>query len=296
MSLKTLYTALITPFTEKDQLDEESLRRHLQFQLAQGIEGIVLLGTTGETPTLSEEEKERIIKIGVEELKGNAHLLIGTGSYSTRRTIEQTAQAKEWGADGALIVAPYYNKPTQEGLFLHYKMISDQVNFPICVYNISGRAGVNIHTETLKRIAPLRNIVGVKEASGQISQMADLIESILPEHPDFKVLSGDDSLTLPLMALGGHGLISVTSNLLPATVKKLLDLTLNNDFTNARDLHYQLSPLFKALFTETNPIPIKAAMNILGKYVGDCRPPLCSLSPLNREKLEQLLKQLPFSS
>src|SRR3989338_6428924 len=201
MEFKGTYTALITPF-KKDDVDYEGLKKNILFQIEQGVEGIVPLGTTGETPTLSEEEQERIITLAVETAKGKVQIIVGTGSNSTKHTIEKTQRAKDFGADAVLIVTPYYNKPTQEGIYQHFKAVSDAVDIPIVVYNIQGRSGVNIETATLQRIAKLRGIIGVKEASGNLNQMMDVLRTIqTPAHPQFTVLSGDDGMTVPLIAM-----------------------------------------------------------------------------------------------
>lgn len=289
MNMQGLYTALITPFDEENQLDEEGLRILLKKQVQAGVEGVVLLGTTGETPTLSESEQKRIIEIGVEELSGKVSVIVGTGSYSTERTIADTRRAEQLGADAALIVTPYYNKPTQEGIYQHFKAIVEATNLPIIVYNVQGRTGQNIATSTLKRIAQLPRIIGVKEASGNVIQMMDVMAAICNEHPHFRVVSGDDALTLPLMALGGDGIISVVSNLFPEQVKALVEAAAAGDFEKARVLHYQLLPLFHAAFIETNPIPIKAAMRFYGLPAGKCRLPLCDLSAENQERLHEVL-------
>lgn len=293
MFLKGLYTALITPFTAQGQLDEKVLRHHICNQIEQGVDGLVLLGTTGETPTLTPYEQERIITIGVQEAKGVIPILVGTGCYSTVQTIEQTKRAKELGADAALIVTPYYNKPTQEGIFLHFQSICQAVDIPICLYNIQGRTGQNIQTDTLKRISHLPNIIGIKEASGNISQMDEVIHTFNHNASPFSILSGDDAFTLPLMALGGHGVISVVSNLLPKPVRELVRACSTADFDRARDWHSKLTPFFKGAFIETNPIPIKAAMNLCGIPVGSCRLPLCELGSENKEKLKQLVQNIP---
>lgn len=291
--MKGLYTVVVTPFTKNYQLDKENLRQHLRFQLEHGVDGIVVLGTTGEAPTLSHAEKEAVIRIAVEEVKGRAHLMVGTGSYSTQQTIEDTLKAQDLGADAALVVTPYYNKPTQEGLYLHFKALAEATTLPICVYNIQGRTGVNVQTDTLARIATLSNILGVKEASGNVSQMSDVIETIARHRSGFNVLSGDDGLTLPLLALGGHGIFSVVSNLVPGPVKKMVDLSLAGHFEEARNLHYALAPLFKNAFIETNPSPIKAALQMCGRSAGPCRLPLCDLRPENNAKLQKIVEQLP---
>jgi len=291
MDFRGIFTALVTPF-RGDQLDEEGLAQNIRAQIKAGITGIVLLGTTGETPTLTEEEQEKIIRIGVREAKNKTLVIVGTASNSTQETIALTKKAKELGADAALIVAPYYNKPTQEGLFLHYEAIATQVDIPILVYNIQGRTGVNIETATLLRIAALPNIVGVKEASGNIGQIADVIQIVKGRYPSFSVLSGDDAVALPLIALGGDGLISVASNLMPERVVALIDAALDGRFDDSRKIHEDLLPFFRLQFVETNPIPIKEAMQLCGLPAGNCRLPLCGLQQKNREKLAELLKEM----
>ncbi|HEV8051772.1 MAG TPA: 4-hydroxy-tetrahydrodipicolinate synthase, partial [Parachlamydiaceae bacterium] len=214
-----VYTALITPFTDEDLLDEDGLRLLIQRQITAGVDGIVFLGTTGEVPTLTGKEKERIIAIAKNDCSQKASFIVGTGSYSTKKTVEDTLAAEKAGADGALIVTPYYNKPTQEGLFRHFKEITDATKLPIIIYNIAGRTGQNLQTDTLKRLMEIPSIVGIKEASGNISQINDVIGLARNYRPEFSVLSGDDALTFPLMALGGNGVISVISNILPKEVK-----------------------------------------------------------------------------
>jgi 4-hydroxy-tetrahydrodipicolinate synthase len=291
MPLKGLYTALITPFDEQGQLDEKCLRSLLRYQMKHQVNGVVLLGTTGEAPTLTLSEKERIVQIGVEEVKGKGTLIIGTGSYSTQQTIENTVWAKNMGADVALVITPYYNKPTQEGLYQHFKALCDAVEIPICIYTHQGRTGQNLLPETLKRIAAFPNVIAIKEASGNLAQIDDVIQS-LNDRP-FSILSGEDSLTLPIMALGGHGIISVVSNLIPLPIKQLVKACQKGDLQTARQLHVQLTPFFKAAFLETNPTPIKAAMQLCGMTTSTCRLPLCHLLPENLTKLQAAVKQLP---
>lgn len=293
-----VYTAIVTPFDEMGRLDEEGLRQNIRFQIANSVDGIVALGTTGECPTLSSQERERVIRISVDEVKGKVLLMVGTGSYATQQTIENTRQAALLGADMALIVSPYYNKPTQEGLFRHYKAVAEATPLPIIVYNIQGRTGQNIQNETLKRLADLPTIIGVKEASGNITQIGEVIEMIAKHKPGFSVLSGDDALTLPIMALGGDGVISVISNLLPDQVKSLVLSIVQGNWIEAREIHYRLMPVIRAMFMETNPIPIKAAMNFFGMASGPCRLPLCEMLPENEKKLRALLKniQIPLAS
>lgn len=295
MKLEGLFTAVVTPFNEQDQLDQEGLRRNLHFQLQHGVQGIVILGTTGEAPTLTPQEKEKIIEIAVEEVKGKAFLMVGTGSYSTEQTIVSTRQAQEMGADAALIVTPYYNKPTQEGLYRHFSAICEAVSFPLCIYNIQGRTGQNLQTETLQRLAAFPSILGVKEASGNMMQINEVLANIAKVYSRFRLLSGDDALTLPIMALGGHGIISVVSNLIPGPIKAFIQTAQAGDFAKAREWHYQLLPLFKAAFIETNPIPIKAAMQLCGMAAGRCRLPLCDLAQTHLQTLIDVIHTLPKS-
>jgi 4-hydroxy-tetrahydrodipicolinate synthase len=293
MELKGLYTALITPFKPNGQLDEEGLRTLIRIQLEHQIDGIVVLGTTGEAPTLTTSEKQRIIEISREMTQSQIKLIVGTGSYSTHETIEQTLQAQNLGADAALIVTPYYNKPTQEGIFKHFETICKATSIPICLYNIQGRTGQNIQTSTLKRLSEFSTIIGIKEASGDINQMMEVIQTISQSQSNFTVLSGDDALTLPLIALGGHGIISVISNIVPKAMKTLVNASLHGDFQRAAQIHYQLLALMKVAFIETNPIPIKAALNLKNLPSGPCRLPLCDLNSHHLQKLTEVLNELP---
>lgn len=290
--LRGVFTALITPFDADDQLDEDGLRFLIRRQLAHAIDGIVVAGTTGEAPTLSEEETERVIRISKEEVGRRAVFVVGTGSYSTKKTIQNTLQAEELGADMALIVTPYYNRPTQEGLYQHFKAVAEATELPIVIYNVQGRTGQNLQTDTLKRLLEIPSIVGLKETSGNISQISDVIALARQMRPDFSVVSGDDNITLPLMALGGQGIISVLSNLLPKEMKALTDALEGGNYAAAQQMHYDLLPLMKALFIETNPIPIKVAMQHCGLPSGGLRLPLCSLLPENAEKLRETLESL----
>jgi 4-hydroxy-tetrahydrodipicolinate synthase len=288
MNIEGAYTVIISPFLNDGSFDEEGFLLLLDEQIKAKMTGIVVLGTTGEAPTLSPQEKKRIITLAREKIKPPVQLIVGTGSYSTARTIEETKKAEELGADGALIVTPYYNKPTQEGLFLHYKALASQTKLPIIVYNIQGRTGQNLATSTLRRLVDFENIAAVKESSANIVQMMEVIETVVAARPNFKVLSGDDNLTLPLMAIGGHGIFSVVSNLIPSLVLNLYQLCRSGDFKAAQNLHYQLLPLFRGAFIETNPIPIKALLGFEDKPSGPCRLPLCPLSQENEKKLRHL--------
>lgn len=291
MQLHGTYTALVTPF-KNEQVDYEGMKQNILFQIQQGINGILVLGTTGETPTLSEQEKYDIIKLAVATAHGKVPVMVGAGTYCTRHTIDNSKRAKELGADSILIVTPYYNKPTNEGLFRHFKAVHDAVDIPIVIYNIPGRSGKNIDTPVLKRIAELPNVIGVKEASGNLDQMTEVIHTIAGRNPRFTVMSGDDSFTLPLLALGGKGVISVVSNLLPARVVAMVNAALAGNYDQARSIHYELLPIFKGAFIETNPIPIKEAMNMCGMAAGGYRLPMCEMMPENKEKLRKVLLEM----
>lgn len=285
---KGVYTAMITPFTASGAVDEDALRRIVNAQIDAGVTGLVPVGTTGESPTVTHEENVRIVGIVVEEARGRVPVIAGTGSNSTAEAIHMTAQAKELGATASLQVAPYYNKPSQEGFFRHFTSIADEVDLPIVVYNIPGRTGKNIETETLRRLAEHRNIVAVKEASGSIPQMMDVLSS-MPE--DFDVLSGDDNLAFSLTALGGRGVISVASNLIPARMVKMIDQCMRGELEHARTDHFELLPLFKTLFIDTNPIPIKYMMHRAGFCEEKYRLPMVPLSDRDRSAVDALLKR-----
>jgi len=286
--LRGAFTALITPMNADESVDYEGFRKLVRFQLESGISGILPLGTTGETPTLEESEEDKLIDIAIAEAKGKVPVIVGAGSNCTRDAVKYVKRAKEKGADYALVVTPYYNKPTDEGIYLHFAACA-KVGLPIIIYNIGGRTGKNISTPLLARLAELPNIVGVKEASGDLGQMMDVIQTIALKKPGFTVLSGDDALTVPLASLGGDGVISVVSNIEPARVTEMTLAALSGDFEKARRLHYELLPIFRAAFIETNPVPIKAAMNMKGLPAGSLRLPMCSLMKENEGKLRAAL-------
>ena len=280
--------AMVTPFQD-GRIDEAKLRELVEFHVSHGTDGLVPCGTTGESPTLSHAEHKRVIEIVIEQARGRLAVVAGTGSNSTAEAIEMTVHAAKAGADGALLVSPYYNKPTQQGLYEHFRAVAQAApELPLIPYNIQGRTGVNIETETMARLAEIPNIVGVKEASGSLDQMTAVIVACGPE---FTVLSGDDNLTLPLMAVGGRGVISVLGNLLPREVADLTHAALEGDWKRARELHLRLYPLCKAMFIETNPIPIKEAMAMAGMIQAEWRLPMCAMSPANRERLRKVLVQ-----
>jgi 4-hydroxy-tetrahydrodipicolinate synthase len=283
-----VYTALVTPFRD-GAVDERALQELVELQIAAGIDGLVPCGSTGEAATLSHAEHRRVIEVVVSAARGRVPVLAGTGSNSTAEAVALTQHAKEAGADGALLISPYYNKPTQEGIVAHYAQIAREAAFPLVAYNIPGRTASNILPTTLARLAEIDQIVGVKESCGNLDQMAHVIASC-PE--DFAVLSGDDSLTLPLLALGGRGVISTSSNVAPADMVGLVRAFRAGDLARARDLHYRLLPLFDALFVETNPIPVKAALAMRGLIRDELRLPLTPITPPCRERLQAVLKEL----
>jgi len=277
--------AIVTPF-KNDQVDERALRELIEFQIANGTDGIVPCGTTGESATLTHEEHDRVIEITIDAVKKRVPVIAGTGSNNTAEALRLTKHAYEAGADGALIVCPYYNRPTQEGLYQHFKTIAESVPIPIILYNIPGRTGVNLMPEMVAKLAKIKNIVGIKEASGSIKQMSDVINLC---DKDFAVLSGDDIFTLPLLAIGGAGIISVISNVAPADMAGLVDAFTAGDMIRAKALHHKMSPLIETLFIEVNPIPVKAALALMGKIEYEYRLPLCKMAEANFEKLKTVM-------
>jgi 4-hydroxy-tetrahydrodipicolinate synthase len=284
-----VYTALITPFADDGSVDEEAFKDLAESQINDGVSGLVPMGTTGESPTLSHEEHLRVIQLTVEQAKGRVPVIAGTGSNSTKEAVSLTIRAKELGADASLQVAPYYNKPTQEGFYRHFVSIAESAKLPLIIYNIPGRSGKNIENETMLRLAEHEYIVGVKEASGNLSQVMDLV---MRKPDDFSVLSGDDNLGYPIIALGGHGIISVASNLVAGRMAKLVASALAGDMAKARDLHYELLPLFKALFVETNPIPVKYGMSRIGRTKEVYRLPMCSPAEASKKVVDGVLRDL----
>ena len=281
-------TALVTPF-RADAIDEPALRELVERQIAAGVDGLVPCGSTGESATLSHEEHRRAVEVVVEAAGGRIPVVAGTGSNSTREAVELTRHAREAGADAALLISPYYNKPTQEGIAAHYATIARETGLPLVVYNIPGRTASNIAPATLARLAELDGIVGVKEACGDLAQISEVIAHT---PADFSVLSGDDALTLPILAVGGQGVISTTSNVAPAEMAELVRAFRSGDLAGAQRVHTRLLPLFDVLFCETNPIPVKAAVTLQGLMTEEIRLPLTALDDANRERLQVVLKEL----
>jgi 4-hydroxy-tetrahydrodipicolinate synthase len=282
-------TALITPFTRSGELDEAAVRRLARRQIDAGVHFLCPCGTTGENPTLSDAERLRIVEIVVDEANGEVPVLAGAGGYDTRDVIHTGGEMARRGASGFLSVTPYYNKPTQEGLYQHYRAFAESTPLPIVVYNVPGRTGVNVEVSTLVRLAQIQNIVGVKEASGNVAQMCEICRAV---PADFIVLSGDDALTLPLMAVGGHGIISVASNEIPAEMVEMVQHAERNDFAAARAVHARILPLMTINFVESNPGPVKAAMAAMGLIEETFRLPMVAPRADSKEKIVAVVKAL----
>ena len=278
--------ALVTPF-RNGEVDEGALRDLIEFQIAGGTHAIVSCGTTGESPCLSHEEHDRAVELTLEMVAGRVPVIAGAGSNSTAEAIRRTSHAKKASADAALLVVPYYNKPTQEGLYQHFRTVAETVDLPLLLYNVPGRTVTNLLPETVARLAEIPNIVGIKEATGSLQQVSDVI-GLCPR--DFCVLSGDDFIVLPLLTVGGRGVISVTANVAPADMAELCNAADEGDWARARELHYKLRPLNHAMFLETNPIPVKTALGLMGKCTGEMRLPLAPMGEANRQRLIRVLR------
>ena len=287
MTFKGSMVALVTPF-RNGKIDEKALKALVDFHVKNGTSALVPCGTTGESATLSYAEHDKVIELTIEFAKGRIPVIAGTGSNSTDEAIALTKHAKEAGADASLQVSPYYNRPTQKGLYLHFKAIAEAVDIPIILYNIASRTGVNIEPETFARLAEIKNIVGVKEASGSLEQMAR-IRKLCPEQ--FLLISGDDALTLPVMAIGGVGIISVVANIIPRDVAEMTAAFESGNLKKAEELHYKMLNLVKAMFVETNPMPVKTAMGLMKLCEPEMRLPLCDMLPENKEKLIKAMKE-----
>jgi 4-hydroxy-tetrahydrodipicolinate synthase len=284
-------TALVTPL-RGDAVDEEALRRLVDEQIASGVDGLVPVGTTGESPTLTNEEHLRVIQLVVEATKKRVPVIAGTGSNSTRETIEMSAAARKVGADGLLLVTPYYNRPGQEHLYRHFKAVIEAVPLPSVLYNVPGRTACDLLPETIARLAELPQVVGVKEATGSALRASQILAQLGSKNERVAVLSGDDATAFPLFALGARGVISVVSNVAPKQMSAMWDAAAAGDWKKARELHYRLLPLGEGLFVEANPIPVKTAMAMMGRIADEIRPPLYPLAPQHRDKLQAQLQEL----
>jgi len=285
--LKGAITALVTPF-KNGRIDEEAYRALIDRQIREGIHGLVPCGTTGESPTLSHDEHKRVVSICIDQVKKRVPVVAGAGSNSTAESLELTQHVQDAGADYALIITPYYNKPTQEGLYQHYKTIASQTKIPIVVYNVPGRTSLNLLPETMARLSELPNIVGLKDATGDLKQGAKTLELCGDK---IAVLSGDDFTVLPLLAIGGQGVISVVSNVVPADMAGMCNAFFKGDLAAARKLHFKMWPLMEAMFYETSPTPVKTALKMIGQITGEVRQPLCPLSQANETRLRQVMQK-----
>ena len=286
--IKGCGTAIITPFKQDESIDESAFRRLVEFQIENGVDFIIACGTTGESVTMSEDEQARVVELTIEASGARVPVVAGAGGYNTREVIEKVHHYERLGADAILSVTPYYNKPTQEGLYQHYRAIAESTKLPVILYSVQGRTACNIEPATVVRLAGIENIIGIKEASGNIAQIAEVAASI---DESFKLFAGDDAVVLPVAALGGIGVVSVASNLLPRQVSDLCHASVEGRFDEARKLNRQLAPIFKALFIESNPIPVKAALAMTGMIEEVYRLPLTPMSQSNRAKLEQVLTE-----
>ena len=281
-------TALVTPFRRDGSIDEAALRRLVDFQITEGIDMLLPCGTTGEGATLDTDETNRVTQIVIEQARGRVPVFMGAGSNSTAKAVHATKAAKKLGADGVLSVGPYYNKPTQQGFYEHFKAIAEAEDIPVIVYNVPGRTGSNIEAKTMLRLAAIPNIVAVKEASGNLGQIMDIIKD---RPAEFLVLSGDDAIALAVVAMGGDGVVSVVSNEAPGMMREIVDAALAGDLVRAREVHYRLLPLMNANFVESNPIPVKAALAMMGLIEENYRLPMVPISSANREKLQKIVEQ-----
>ncbi len=284
------FVALVTPFKD-NRVDVEKLKELVEFHVKKGTSGIVPCGTTGESPTLSHEEHRLVIETVVKAVNGRIKVIAGTGSNNTNEAIELTRFAKKVGVDGCLVITPYYNKPTQNGLYLHFKKIAETVDVPVVMYNVPGRTGINTLPSTVAKLSKIKNIIGLKEASGNITQISQIVRECTEE---FDLLSGDDAMTFPILAVGGKGVISVAANIAPVEVAGLVESFNKGDINKSRKMHLKMLPLFGAMFYETNPIPVKTSMNLMGMISDEIRLPLCKMSEENLKKLKTTLKEYKF--
>jgi 4-hydroxy-tetrahydrodipicolinate synthase len=293
MELRGCHIPLVTPFLEDGSIDEPGLRKLVNHLIeVEKVDGLVPCGTTGESPTLTHEEHGRVIQIVVEETRGRVPVIAGTGSNSTAEAIEMTRHAEKVGADASLQVCPYYNKPTQEGLLAHFKAIAENTRLPIVLYNIPGRTGRNIEPETVVELSKHEMIVGIKDACGDLTQTMRILEGTRNGKKPFYVLSGEDALTFPMMALGGHGVICAVGNVIGKEYREMVHLMLQGRLEEAREIHFRTLPVVRALFIETNPVPVKEALNLMGLPAGPLRLPLTPMKPANREVLKEALRKI----
>ena len=293
MKLEGTTVAMVTPFTREDKVDEEGMRENMNYLLERGVNGLLAAGTTGESATITHQEQKKMMEILVDELKGKAAAVAGAGSNSSKEALDLVKYAEDIGADYALVITPYYNKPQQHGLYEHYKMLSESVDIPMIVYNVPSRTGTDIDVETIGQVAQLDNIVAIKEANPDLDKVSQTIHKLKSlDVDDFLILSGNDNLTLPMISQGCNGVISVVGNVDPARMSEMVKKAIEGDFQRAKDLHYELYDLMKVLFIESNPVPAKEALNMMGRPAGHVRMPLVPLREESQEKLRKVLLDL----
>ena len=296
MKFEGTYVAMVTPFKEDGTIDEEGYRQNINYLIDQGVNGLVAAGTTGESATMTHDEHQKVVELLIDEVDGRVTTIAGTGSNSTSEAIELTKFALDAGADSALVITPYYNKPQQHALIEHYRSIAEKNDIPIIAYNVPSRTGINMDVETIVELAKIDNVDAVKEASGSVDKVSDIYRALSLEglEDDFSILSGEDSLTLPLMSVGATGVISASANIDAKRMVLMVDSILNDDYTRAMELHYEMLDIIRALFIESNPVPVKTAMNLMGMPSGPLRKPLCEMKEENLEVLKKALKDSNF--
>ncbi len=293
MKLEGTTVAMVTPYTENDEIDEEGIRENINYLIEKGVNGILAAGTTGESATVSHDEHRKLVDILIDEVNGRVTTIAGAGSNSSKEALGLVKHAEDIGADAALVITPYYNKPQPHGLYEHYKLLTDSTDIPIVVYNVPSRTGTDIDVDTIGKVAQLDNIVAIKEASPELDKVSKIIKKMDEiGNKDFTILSGNDDLTLPMIAMGAKGVISVVGNVDPARMSQMVNYALDGDFEAAAKMHYELYDLMKVLFIETNPVPAKTALNLMGRPSGDVRLPLAHLKAENKAKLKEVLEKL----
>ena len=292
MKLEGTIVAMVTPFNDKDEVNETGIRENINYLIDRGVDGVLAAGTTGESATITHDEQRKMIDIMVDEVNGRVKCIAGAGSNSSREALGLVKYAESAGADAALVITPYYNKPQPHGLYMHYRMLAESTNIPLIVYNVPSRTGTDIDVDTIAKVAELDNIIAIKEANPDLDKVSQIMKKLESVDSDFCVISGNDNLTLPMISLGAKGVISVLANVDPARMSKLVQYALNGNYTEAMRIHYELYDLMKVLFIESNPVPTKEALNLMNRPAGHVRMPLGSLKEENKNKLQKVLQDL----
>jgi 4-hydroxy-tetrahydrodipicolinate synthase len=292
MKLEGTIVAMVTPFNDKDEVNETGIRENINYLIDRGVDGVLAAGTTGESATITHDEQRKMIDIMVDEVNGRVKCIAGAGSNSSKEALGLVKYAESAGADAALVITPYYNKPQPHGLYMHYRMLAESTNIPLIVYNVPSRTGTDIDVDTIAKVAELDNIIAIKEANPDLDKVSQIMKKLESEDSDFCVISGNDNLTLPMISLGAKGVISVLANVDPARMSKLVQSALDGNYTEAMRIHYELYDLMKVLFIESNPVPTKEALNLMNRPAGHVRMPLGSLKEENKNKLQKVLQDL----